>query len=278
MHMLEGLAKLGYSARGVVYGLVGGMALFTSIGGNRDIDSKSALDFALEQPLGRVWLGLIAFGLACFALWRVVQALANADRQPDKAKGYLIRAGLLVSAVTYASLALYAGRHAVSLPSGSGGGERGLASWLIGQPFGRILAAAVGLAILGAGVAQITKAFSRGYRKYMSFPAGKDKVLDPICAYGLTARGIVFLITGTFFLYAAWRVDAEEAGSLADAMIWIRHLPFGGLLYAIIALGLFAFGAYSLIAARYRRIAKVAVPDAAATGLKAAQTVVRNVS
>lgn len=278
MQMIEGLAKLGYGARGVVYGLVGGLALFTSIGGHREVDSKSALDFALEQPLGRLWLGLIAIGLACFVLWRVVQSLANADRQPEEAKGYLIRGGLLVSAITYASLALYAGRHAVAMPSGSGsGGERGLAGWLIGQPLGRVLAGLVGVAILGAGVAQIAKAVSKGYRKYMSFPPDKAGLLDPVCAYGLGARGLVFLITGAFFLYAAWMVDPDQAGSLADAMIWIRQLPFGGILYAAVALGLFFFGAYSVIASRYRHIGRVAMPDMAAAGVAAQRTIRRHV-
>jgi hypothetical protein len=270
MHRLEALAKLGYGARGIVYGLVGGLALFTSIGGAREIDSKSALDFALHQPFGRVWLGLIAIGLVCFVLWRIVQAAANADRQPDDGKGYLIRAGLLVSAATYASLALYAAGSALATSSGSGeGGERGLAAWLMSQPFGRILAAIVGCAIIGAGVAQITKAIKGGYRRYIHFPPARRAVLDSICAYGLAARGAIFLITGTFFITAAWRVDPKEAGSLSDAMTFIRDLPFGGILYAVAALGLFAFGGYSLIAARYRRIARVALPEAVAEQARA---------
>ncbi|MEA3534358.1 DUF1206 domain-containing protein [Rhizobium sp. CC-YZS058] len=273
MHKTEMLAKLGYSARGIVYLLVGAMALFGSIGGGRNVDSKSALDIILEQPLGWIWLGLVALGLLCFVLWRVVQAVYNPDRQPDSSKGYAIRAGLAVSAVTYLSLALYAAGHAFSLSLGSdggGSGEESLAAWLMSQPFGRLLAFLAGLAIIGAGIAQIGKGVKKGYSKYISIPLDKRAILEPVCTFGLLARGAVFLITGVFFLYAAWRVDPSQAGSLADAMDWVRALPFGGILYAIAALGLFAFGIYSLIEARYRHIARVdptAVPKEMASKL-----------
>ncbi|OQP83840.1 hypothetical protein BTR14_21695 [Rhizobium rhizosphaerae] len=266
MTRLEILAKLGYGARGVVYLLVGGMALLAAFGaGGGNVEARSALDLILTQPFGRVWLALVALGLASFVLWRAVQAAVNPDRQPDNAKGYLIRAGLLVSAATYVSLAFYAGAHALAMPSGGGsGGEQGLASWLMGQPFGRWLAGIVGCCIVGAGIAQIVKGAKRGYRKYVALPPAHAEKLDLICAYGLFARGAVFLITGGFFLLAAVLVDPSQAGSLTDAMAWVRALPFGGALYVFAALGLFAFGLYSLIEARYRRI-----PDAGRFKLRA---------
>jgi hypothetical protein len=70
--------------------------------------------------------------------------------------------------------------------------------------------------------------------------------------YGLIARGAIFLIVAGFFMYAAFAVDPQQAGSTGDALVWVRQLPFGGALYSLIALGLFAFGAYGMIEARYR--------------------------
>ena len=57
---------------------------------------------------------------------------------------------------------------------------------------------------------------------------------------------------GGFFAYAAFTVSPEQAGSIADALNWIRGLPFGGILYLVVAVGLVSFGAYNLILARYR--------------------------
>lgn len=256
------LARSGYIARGVVYILVAGLALFSSFGGGEP-NSKSALQVVLQQPLGRVWLGLIAVGLLGFIAWRLAQAFANADGHPSTAKGYAIRFGLLISAIVYGSLAIYAASMALSIGGQQGsGGEAGLSSWLISQPFGRYLLAGVGLAVAGAGIAQVIKGFGHGYRKFLDIPTTAGTAIDWICVYGLGARGVVLIITGVFFLFAAFTVDPEQAGGIAEALAWVRQLPFGAILYVIAAIGLFAFGLYSFVEAAYRRIRAPAVAGA----------------
>jgi len=84
-------------------------------------------------------------------------------------------------------------------------------------------------------------------------PKARDsKPIMFACVYGLAARGVLFVIVGGFFCYAAFMVSPEQAGSIADALNWIRGLPFGGVLYTTVAIGLASFGAYNLIQARYR--------------------------
>lgn len=248
------LARSGYAARGLVYILVAGLALFSSLGGG-DPNSKSALQLVLEQPFGRIWLGLIAIGLGGFIAWRLVQAFANADGHPNSLKGYIARIGMLVSGITHLGLATFAASQALTLGSGTqSGGEDAISAWVIAQPFGRYLLAGVGLAVIGAGVAQIVKGYRHGYRKYMDIPANAGTVIDWICLYGLVARGVIFVIIGVFFCYAAFAVDPDQAGGMSDALAWVRHLPFGAVLYAFVALGLLAFGLYGFAEAAYRRI------------------------
>lgn len=100
-------ARAGYSARGIVFLLVAALAVFSSFGGGK-ADTKSALDAVLEQPFGRLWLGLIGLGLLGFVAWRLAQSIANADNHDHSVKSYLIRAALLGSAATYMGLAVYA--------------------------------------------------------------------------------------------------------------------------------------------------------------------------
>ena len=259
----EWLARLGYAARGIVYMLVGGMALLSSFGGGQ-ADQQSALQVVLEQPFGWIWLGLIGLGLIGFIVWRLAQAILNADRHEDDAKGYLVRAAMFVSAATYTGLASYAIGQALrlSFASGSGNSKESWAGWLMQQPFGPYLVAAVGLAIVGAGVAQIGKGITRRYRRYLKFSSQEHQALDLVCIYGLAARGLVFVIIGSFLLYGAWAVDPGQAGSTADALAWVRGLPGGAFLYGLVALGLLAFGAYGLIEARYRIVRPPALSDA----------------
>jgi hypothetical protein len=248
------MARAGYGARGIVFLLVAGLALFSTFAGGR-ADTQSALQTILQQPFGRIWIALIGLGLAGFVVWRLAQSLANADGQDDDIKGYAIRAALFGSAVTYAGLAATSLGMALQMSGGSGsGGEEGLAAWVMAQPFGRYLAGLIGAGfVIGGGVTAM-KGLKRSFGRYLTLDAEKNSPAVLISIYGLVARGAVFAIIGFFFLYAAFTVDPGQAGGMADALTFVRQLPFGGAVYALVAVGLAAFGVYNFVEARYRRI------------------------
>lgn len=255
------LARAGYGARGIVFLMVAGLALFSTFAGGK-ADTKSALETILQQPFGRVWIALIGIGLAGFVAWRLAQSLANADDQDDDMKGYAIRAALFGSAVTYAGLALTSLSMAFQMSGGGGSsGEEGLAAWVMAQPFGRYLAGIIGIGFVIGGVITAMKGIKRKFGRYLDLDAKKNSPAVLVSIYGLVARGAVFAIIGVFFLYAAFTVDPQQAGGMADALAWVHELPFGGIIYAIVALGLAAFGIYNFVEARYRRISTPAVHD-----------------
>jgi Domain of Unknown Function (DUF1206) len=255
------LARAGYGARGIVFLLVAGLALFSTFAGGQ-ADTQSALQAILQQPFGRIWIGLIGLGLAGFVVWRAAQSLANADGQDDDMKGYAIRAALFGSAVTYAGLALTALGMALQMSGGGGsGGEEGLAAWVMAQPFGRYLAGIIGIGFVIGGVITALKGIKRRFGRYLELDTEKNSPAVLVSIYGLVARGAVFGIVGVFFVYAAFTVDPQQAGGMADALAWVQGLPFGGLIYAVVALGLAAFGLYNFVEARYRRISAPEVAD-----------------
>lgn len=254
------VARAGYGARGIVFLMVAGLALFSSFAGGK-ADTKSALETILQQPFGRVWIALIGIGLAGFVAWRLAQSLANADGQDDDMKGYAIRAALFGSAVTYAGLALTSLGMAFQISGGGSSGEEGLAAWVMAQPFGRYLAGIIGIGFVIGGVITAIKGIKRKFGRYLDLDAKKNSPAVLVSIYGLVARGAVFAIIGVFFLYAAFTVDPQQAGGMADALAWVHELPFGGIIYAIVALGLAAFGIYNFVEARYRRISTPAVHD-----------------
>lgn len=246
------MARAGYGARAAVFFLVGGLALFSGLSGGKS-DTRSALDTLLRQPFGRIWVALIALGLLGFVAWRLAQSLGNADRQDRNARGTAIRIALFGSALAYMGLAYYAVDRALGLGTQSnGGGEKGLAEWVMSQPIGRYVAAAIGIGFIVGGIVTIAKGVFRKYEQYLSADARGNRPITIACIYGLTARGVLFVIVGAFFIYAAIVVSPEQAGSIADALNWLRGLPFGGVLYTLVALGLASFGLYNVIQARYR--------------------------
>lgn len=85
-------------------------------------------------------------------------------------------------------------------------------------------------------------------------PPSHSSWATPLCQFGLIARGVVFAVVGVLFLVAAVRVDPSQAGGLREALQTLQNATGGGLLFALIAAGLAAFGAYSLLEAAYRRV------------------------
>jgi hypothetical protein len=71
---------------------------------------------------------------------------------------------------------------------------------------------------------------------------------------GMAARGVVFVMLGFFVLQAALHVDPKQAKGLDGALATLAAQPFGPWLLGAVALGLVAFGAYSVLCARGIRV------------------------
>ncbi|MBW4934095.1 DUF1206 domain-containing protein [Marinobacter sp. F4206] len=252
---ITALARMGYAARGTVYLLVGGLAALAAIGqGGQTTGSRGAIAQLLTAPLGDFLLATLALGLAGYAIWRCIQAIGDTDQHGLSPKGLTIRAGLLVSAMTHLFLAFFAISLIFTLSSSSGGGSEGFASWLMTQPLGRWLVGAVGILMIGAGLAHGLKGARATFDEHFDMPPETQQWAYPICRFGLVIRGVVFVVAGNFFVIAAYHLNPREAGGLAEVFDTFGSQRFGAWLIGFVAIGLLAFGIYSLLEAIYRRV------------------------
>lgn len=256
-HPLEWLARGGYAARGVVYVLIGWLALVAAAGaGGRTAGSKGALQSMLGEPFGKVVLAIIAAGLLGYVAWRATRAIRDTDDHGTDPKGLAVRGGLAVSAVTHTLLAIFT----IGLIFGFGGsgGESGgtedWTAWLMQKPFGQWMVALVGCAVAGAGFAHICKGWQAGFEEHLEWSSDEQRIGRPICRFGLVMRGIAFLIIGGFLIAAAWQADPNQARGLSGALQMLQEQFFGWALLGIMAVGLIAFGVYSLIESVYRKV------------------------
>src|SRR5262249_25532884 len=134
---IEPLGRLGYATCGLVYGLVGVLALEAAIGtGGGTTDTHGALLEILKAPFGQVLLAVVAVGLAGYAVWRLIQGLLDLEPRSRGAKEVLFRLGAFAAFLTYAGLALSAAQ-VVMGASDAGGGDQQMqdqTAWLMSQP------------------------------------------------------------------------------------------------------------------------------------------------
>jgi len=254
---IEILARFGYSARGAIYLVIGLLALLSAFGqGGQTTDSKGAISRIFEAPGGWILVLILALGLIGYSVWRFCQGILDTDHNGTEAKGWVICGGLLVSAVTHLLLAFWAGKLALGelVSSNGGGSQESMIANVMSQPAGQWLVGLIGLAVIGAGVAQFLKGHDEKFEKRFTWDADERRKFLWICKTGLYVRGVVFAIIGSFIVYAAYTTNPSDAGGLAEAMQWVRSQPFGPWLLALMAIGLACFGVYSVIEAIYRRV------------------------
>jgi H+/Cl- antiporter ClcA len=98
----------------------------------------------------------------------------------------------------------------------------------------------------------------------LSLPADKRHWIVSLGRMGFAARGVVFLLIGGFLGLAALHASSSEVHGLGGALQALQRQPYGWVLLALTALGLFAFGLFGLVQARYRHIDAPDLDDAKA--------------
>lgn len=256
------LAHTGYAAIGVVYLLVGGMAAAAAVGTRGESEgTRGALATVVGAPFGRVVLGAIAAGLVAYALWRFVQAWLDPEDRGTDGASLARRAGLVVSGLVYASLAVEAARLALtgggSGGASAGGGAEDWTASVLALPFGRIVVGLVGAGIVGHGLYQIQK----GVRKDPLDPLDVSELGETPTAWlrrvgraGLVSRGVVFALVGVFLVVAAWQGQSSEARGLGGVLRTLEEQPAGPYLLVVVAVGLAAYGLFQLAHARYHQV------------------------
>lgn len=256
-------ARLGLAAKGVVYCLVGVLAFMAAfeIGGQseRDLDKRGVFRFILEQPFGQVLLALVAIGLVCYTLWRFTQAFLDNEHEGTDAQGIGRRLGYAFSGLVYGFLSYGSFRMVLGSRGSQGGGisRQTLVREVLQKPFGQWLIGLVGLCIIGVGLYQIYRALSGKYLKKVQTAAIKSELKELIIRsgkIGYIARGIVWGLIGYLFIKAAMAANASEAGGSNRAFAFLENASYGSFLLGAVAVGLFCYGMFMFVRARYEVI------------------------
>lgn len=257
--LLLGMARLGYAARGVVYVVLGAIALLAAADLTpRAKGARGVLETWASWPLGLVLIGGVGCGLAGFAVWRFVQAIFDADRHGRSAKGWFVRIGQAISGVVYGGLALSAFELLDAFEDVGEADEqdetRRTASAILEAPHGDTLLIAAGLVVLSFGIGNVVQGLAQDFGKRLACDEPLCHRLTPLARFGYAARGVATMPTGVFLVLAGLEARAGDARSWGQALQTLEQQPLGSWVLGAIAAGLIAFGLFGFVEARYRRI------------------------
>ena len=248
------LVRVGYFSRAILYSVLGLIALTSA--GKISQGTNGIFDAIKEFPLGTAILWLMVVGLLAYALFRFASTFLDIENHGSDTKGWAHRIGHAGSAIGHLALAYSAYKFATS-GSDSGGGAQEAASGVLSMEFGGALLGILGIAFFITAAFQAKKGVTGSFMNRISGAAPSQTKL--IGSIGYVARAVVFLVIGWSLFKAGFLSGgAEQVKTLGDA---VASLAGEGIIFTLVAIGLLAFGLFSLVLARYRII-----PDLDADG------------
>jgi hypothetical protein len=254
--VMNGLARAGLTARGIIYLLIGLVAILVAFGhSSQQADQQGALQLLAGKPYGLVALVLLGVGFAAYALWRLSEAAFGVTGDGNGAGS---RLKSLARAVIYAFFAFLTFEVIAGRASGSQTQkQQDITAKVMQHAGGRWLVGIVGLIVVICGLVLITEGIRRKFMKYLQtaqMSRRTRRVVKVLGVIGTIARGVVFGIAGILVIEAAVTHDVGKSGGIDKALLTLRDQPFGKFLLAVAALGLIIFGIYGLCEARWRKV------------------------
>ncbi|MCX6048029.1 MAG: DUF1206 domain-containing protein [Chloroflexi bacterium] len=262
------LARLGYIAKGTIFLVVGLLAAKATFAlGGKLTDQVGTLQIIDHQPLGQLLLSLLAAGLLAHALWQGLLALLDPEQKGTTLAGLAMRIGFAISSVLYGGLAI----SAIRILWGAGdqnseGVTEHLTAQVLAYPLGPWLVGLVGMGMVGLGLYQFYKVYTTRFLTELDWTA-----LDRPTRWWVTgsgylghiALGVVLLLSGSFLLQAAVKLNPQLAGGIQQVLQTLARPPYSPWSVAAIAVGLVAYGCFTFTLACYAHCLFAYDPDQA---------------
>ena len=249
------LARAGFVARGLVYLIIGVLALKLALGdGGKATNQQGALQTIAHRPFGEALLILVAIGLAGYSLWRLIRAaVGHGAEQRDSGSDRVVA---LASGIAYGILCVTAVKILTDSATGSGTPKEPTGG-VLGWSGGTVLVAIAGGILIGVAAYQAYKGLARKFlddAKTGEMGPGVRRGYTALGVFGYIARAVVFALIGYGLIKAAIDYNPHEAIGLDGALRKLAHASYGPLLLAVVAAGLAGFALYSMADARYRKV------------------------
>jgi len=253
--ILSRVVKLGYLAKGVIYSLMGILALRVGLGlrGGRITDPSGVLVSLLRQPFGRIMLMAVGIGILGYSAYYIFEALADTRRRGGGTRGWSSRALTLIKAAAYGTIGVQALRLTFFNDRPRDGTEQG-ARLLLQLPAGNWLLVAIGIGVAIYGITQLKMVWRGSADDDIDVSRVRREAawLLPLGRFGTAARGVILMVMGWTLASAGVFARAAFAEGYREVLATIATIDPWAL--SAMGAGLLSFGVYQLGHARYARL------------------------
>ena len=257
----ETLGRVGLVGKGVLFAVVGLLAIQLATGGaSEEASTSGAIEWIGSQPFGKFLLVALTLSLFAMAVWRALDAWLGDPVEGSEGKD---RVKYAVEAVIYAALGVVALTQTISNWSGTAqdsqqagapSGEQKAAATVFEWPGGQWLVVIAGIAAI-AGAIYVIKKHVVDEEFLERLEVGNRSWVSPFGRFGYAARAVIAVLVGWFLIQAGLSYDPNEAKGLSAVLQELAGEGWGKALLWLIAIGLIAAGLFSMAEAKLRRAA-----------------------
>lgn len=248
-------SRIGIATKGIVFGLMGIMALITAfqlqyaLKGGDDV-----LEWISELTFGRVLLFAMSVGLAGYIFSRFYLTFNKQDYDGSTEKPFYRRAAYLINGLGYCLLLFTCLKLLFGMPNDSG--DSGWKVILLQTIWGKIIVFIIASGLAVSAINEWWISFSSMMDKMMH----KDNLTDLQYKYlmllgrvGRFSRGIVFGVF-SYIMYRSLYYGLKNLPKGADAAFQFMSVQYGAVIMGIVASGLTCYGLYLIISGKHRNI------------------------
>lgn len=254
---MHALARAGLAARGLMYILIGWLAVqIALVHSSQQADRSGALRIVAGTRAGSLLLWVLVVGFIGLALWRLCEGLYGSPGPGGHKTSTRARSfgrAIIYGFVAYGTLKYALGAGA---PPSTNQQSVDLTAAAMREPAGRLIVVLLGLALMAGGVYLGCEAWRRKFLSNLRtsrMSARTRRVVVWLGVAGGLARSAVFTVAGIFLIVAAKNAQPGQAKGIDSSLRVLATTPLGPWLLALVAIGLIMFGLYSWCEARWFR-------------------------
>jgi hypothetical protein len=254
------MVRAGFVARGITYGVIGGLALAIALGAGTSgaaPNQQGALTLIARTPIGRAALVVLSAGLLAYALWKFGQGIFGRGPEGGGGVSLMDRMSNLAAGVSYLAFFILAVRVVGGSSGSAQGQQKHVTAGILGWPGGQLLVGAAGGILIVVSLVQLYDAIRANFAdqiKTHEMEPAERRVFMLLGRVGIAARAIVFALVGYFLVRTAIDFDPNDAVGVDGALARLHQQLLGPWVLGLVAAGLVIFAAYSLMEGRYRRL------------------------